>query len=146
MVWSSLLTCFLQNESLPHLQSLVIVLLKAIIAIASNLVTPGANGQQQAAGGQNNGRANGNAARGQNGANGLNKVDAHSPLDGEADEPRNREIAAKAVTGIMVLLLKWLKLSRMSLPLCGTSVFVYYLSLPLSANTLDSLFLRHLEI
>ncbi len=53
------------------------------------------------------------APNGPNGVNGVAKGDLSSPLNAEAEEARNREIAAKAVTGIMVLLLKWLKLSRM---------------------------------
>ena len=53
--------------------------------------------------------------RGQGAANGMNgvaKADIASPLDIEADEVRSREIAAKGVTGIIMLLLKWFKLSR----------------------------------
>ncbi|KAK3685504.1 protein required for hyphal anastomosis [Podospora appendiculata] len=107
------------SEALPHLQSLVIVLLKAIVAIASNLAAPQANGQQQAgAAGQNNGRSNGGpgaqgrAADASNGVNGAAKADVVSPSDNDMDESRSREIAAKAVTGILVLLLKWLKLSH----------------------------------
>jgi hypothetical protein len=36
-----------------------------------------------------------------------------SPSDEQIDAARGREISAKAVTGTLVLLLKWLKLSRM---------------------------------
>ncbi|KAK3378437.1 hypothetical protein B0H63DRAFT_479879 [Podospora didyma] len=105
------------REALPHLQSLVIVLLKAIVAIASSLVPQPPNGQQHpAAGGQINGRLNWQPGPGRpqdapNGLNGL-KGELASPSDGDVDEVRSREIAAKAVTGIMVLLLKWLKLSH----------------------------------
>lgn len=38
--------------------------------------------------------------------------DAPEPTIGEVDATRTREITAKAVSGIMLLLLKWLKLSR----------------------------------
>ncbi|KAK5658503.1 hypothetical protein OQA88_1895 [Cercophora sp. LCS_1] len=93
------------KEALPHLQSLVIVLLKAIMAIATNLIPQ--NGQQQP--GQNGGQAN---RPGQNGLNGPAKVDVGSPSDSDVDEVRSREIAAKAVTGILILLLKWFKLSH----------------------------------
>lgn len=130
LLLGSLLTCsllLLQREALPHLQSLVIVLLKAIVAIASNLVAPAQNGGQQpqqpgagapaaAAAGQN-GRVNG-AGPGQvgnvpNGVNGAApKGDLASPSDSDVDEARSREIAAKAVTGILIMLLKWLKISR----------------------------------
>lgn len=96
------------------------------MAIASNLVPPAQNGGQQpqqpgagagAAAGQNNGRVNG-AGPGQVGnvTNGVNgaapKGDLASPSDSDVDEARSREIAAKAVTGILIMLLKWLKISR----------------------------------
>jgi len=96
---------------LPHLQSLVIVLLKQIMAIATNLINI-PPGPPQGGAGQNGGRANGGP-----GLNGLNgKADPASPSDSDVDEARGREIAAKAVTGILIQLLKWFKLSRM-LPL-----------------------------
>ncbi|KAK3325516.1 protein required for hyphal anastomosis [Apodospora peruviana] len=114
------------REALPHLQSLVIVLLKAIVAIASNLVAPPPpNGQQQqqaggAANGLNNGRLNGGgpqaagrgAQDGPNGNNGATRGDLTSPSGDDVDEARSREIAAKAVTGILIMLLKWLKISH----------------------------------
>ncbi|KAL2023899.1 hypothetical protein VTK56DRAFT_676 [Thermocarpiscus australiensis] len=97
------------REALPHLQSLVIVLLKQIVAIATNLVTPAsANGQPGA--GPPSARPNGQSAP--NSANGAAKGDPASPLDADVDELRSKEIAAKAVTGILILLLKWLKLSH----------------------------------
>ncbi|KAK4219266.1 hypothetical protein QBC37DRAFT_461792 [Rhypophila decipiens] len=110
------------REALPHLQSLVIVLLKAIVAIASNLVTPAQNGAQQqqqqavpGAPGAQNVRPNG-AGPGQGAPNGVNgagpKGDLMSPSDSDVDEARSREIAAKAVTGILIMLLKWLKISH----------------------------------
>ncbi|KAK3373845.1 hypothetical protein B0T24DRAFT_666999 [Lasiosphaeria ovina] len=107
------------SEALPHLQSLVIVLLKAVVAIASSLVPPPPpNGQQHpAAAGQNNQRLNGGgpgAGRqdAANGHGGAGKGELSSPSENDVDEARSREIAAKAVTGVMILLLKWLKLSH----------------------------------
>lgn len=94
------------------------MLLKAIVAIASNLIAPPPNGQSQQSQqpqqpGGNNSRMNGTgAAAGLNGINGVGKGELASPSDSDIDEARSREIAAKAVTGILVLLLKWLKLSR----------------------------------
>ncbi|AEO62658.1 uncharacterized protein THITE_2107090 [Thermothielavioides terrestris NRRL 8126] len=97
------------KEALPHLQSVVIVLLKQIMAIASNLASPAtANGPQ----GPPSARPNGGQQDAPNGMNGASKGDPSSPLDADVDELRNREIAAKAVTGILILLLKWLKLSH----------------------------------
>ncbi|KAK1826084.1 hypothetical protein QBC39DRAFT_30127 [Podospora conica] len=100
------------KESLPHLQSLVIVLLKAIMAIATNMMTP-PNPQAPGAAPQNGARPNGQPGPSQpNGTNGPAKADIGSPTETDVDEARSREIAAKAVTGIMVLLLKWFKLSH----------------------------------
>lgn len=50
-----------------------------------------------------------------NGANNNNasaNTDNQDPSPEELDAARTREITAKAVSGIMLLLLKWLKLSR----------------------------------
>ncbi|KAK4127811.1 N1221-domain-containing protein [Parathielavia appendiculata] len=91
------------REALPHLQSIVIVLLRQIVAMTSNLPTPAmAQGPPSArpAGGQ------------QNPPNGVPKGDPSSPLDADVDELRSREIAAKAVSGSLILLLKWFKLSH----------------------------------
>ncbi|KAK3937681.1 N1221-domain-containing protein [Diplogelasinospora grovesii] len=110
------------KEAVPHLQSLVIVLLKAIVAIASNLMMAAPNGvQQQQQGPGQQQQQNGPAAARPNGVgvaqqqNGIGKGgvnDLQSPSDNDVDEARSREIAAKAVTGIMILLLKWFKLSH----------------------------------
>ena len=99
------------KEALPQLQSLVIVCLKQVLAIAANLVAAAqaaANGQHAA--GQAGGRPHGQ--NGGLGPNGAGKGEPYSPSDAEFDDLRTREIAAKAATGILLLLLKWLKLSR----------------------------------
>ncbi|AEO56226.1 hypothetical protein MYCTH_2300913 [Thermothelomyces thermophilus ATCC 42464] len=97
------------KEALPHLQSLVIVFLRQITAMTSNLVSPqNANGPQ----GPPSARPNGGQQNGHNGPNGGSKGDPSSPLDADVDELRSREIAAKAVTGTLILLLKWFKLSH----------------------------------
>jgi len=98
---------------LPHLQSLIIVLLKAIVAIASFAAAPPPSAQPlgMLGGPSFATRMNGT------GPNGVNpKFEPPSPTDNDLDETRNREIAAKAVTGILVLMLKWLKLSREASP------------------------------
>lgn len=116
------------KEALPHLQSLVIVLLKAIVAIASSLVQPQSG--QQNPGPQNNGRVGGGPPQGRGQNNGNNAGnDPTSPSDDNVDEARSREIAAKAVTGIMILLLKWLKLSHIL-------KFEYFTQLLLDSNYL----------
>ncbi|KAL1837319.1 hypothetical protein VTJ49DRAFT_3990 [Mycothermus thermophilus] len=95
------------KEALPHLQSLVIVLLRQVTAMTSNPTST--NGPQGAPNARANGGGQQNAPAGPNGAA---KGDPSSPLDTDVDELRNREIAAKAVTGTLILLLKWLKLSH----------------------------------
>jgi len=61
------------------------------------------------------------AGRGKDGPNGsaaaaaFKNNEISSPSDEQIDAARGREISAKAVTGTLVLLLKWLKLSRESL-------------------------------
>lgn len=93
------------------------VLIRAIAAIASNLMVQPQNSQQP-------GPVNGGmgAGRGKDGPNGAAAAAAFknneilSPTDEQIDAARGREISAKAVTGAMVLLLKWMKVSRMLLP------------------------------
>lgn len=63
----------------------------------------------------NNGRpngANGNSNNANNNHHNPGTHDNPEPSAEEVDAARTREITAKAVTGIMLLLLKWLKLSR----------------------------------
>lgn len=60
----------------------------------------------------NNGRPNGANGNGNNNNNNPGNLDNSEQSAEEVDAARTREITAKAVTGIMLLLLKWLKLSR----------------------------------
>jgi hypothetical protein len=102
------------RDGLPHLQSIVMVLMKTILANVTSLITQ-ATGQAGVQSGfhfQDN--QNGTAAqRGEtNGQpNGL-LMDISSLAPDELDKMRGEEIAAKAVTGLLVLLLKWFKVSR----------------------------------
>lgn len=66
--------------------------------------------------GQNNARPNGNGRgqEGPNGTNGTGSGDDSEPSPEELDAARTREITQKAVSAIMLLLLKWFKLSRES--------------------------------
>jgi hypothetical protein len=76
--------------------------------MTSNLASPQTAGPQ----GPPSARPNGGQQNAPNGQNGAPKGDPSSPLDADVDELRSREIAAKAVTGTLILLLKWLKLSH----------------------------------
>jgi len=81
------------------------------MAIATHLINAHAPGQQPGIIGQNGGRVNGGPGL-VNAMNGPAKAEVTSPSDSDVDEARSREIAAKAVTGILITLLKWFKLSR----------------------------------
>ncbi len=112
---------------MPQLQSVVIVLLKVVLANVTALVTQmngnGQNGTSFGPAGQENGDTNGqaktkgdiNSGRQPNG-----KSDGHDGSEDEALDPaieelnalRLREISSKAVSGVLLLLLKWFKISR----------------------------------
>jgi len=59
-------------------------------------------------------RPQGPAQKGLSGIGSTAKGEPTSPTDAEIEELRNKEIACKAATGILILLLKWFKLSRKS--------------------------------
>lgn len=66
-------------------------------------MTPGINGPIA---------GNGGGGRTQDPAGGSPPPLVYDPSPEEIDATRTREITAKAMTGILVLLLKWLRLSR----------------------------------
>ncbi|QIX01522.1 hypothetical protein AMS68_007039 [Peltaster fructicola] len=93
------------QDSLPYLQSVVIVLLKAVLHNVTDLVTRGGNSLQ--AGIQftdSNGTANGAPKPAENG-------DAEESTE-ELDRLRSQEIAGKALSAILLLLLKWFKVNH----------------------------------
>jgi Domain of unknown function (DUF3402) len=103
---------------MPHLQSLVIVLLKAVLANVTALITQPAGQSQGLAPGFRSEVNLRNGAQGQNRPQDPasiplpNTVDpADLPID-EIEAMRSREITAKAVSGILLILLKWFKVSR----------------------------------
>ncbi|RDW89121.1 putative HAM-2 [Coleophoma cylindrospora] len=101
---------FFYGDSIPHLQSLVIVLLKSILANVTALITQPMANQQ---GGM--GRPNG---AGQNRQQNPADIPLPNPVDPadlspeEIEAIRSREITAKAVSGILLILLKWFKVSH----------------------------------
>ena len=102
-----------QRIALPNLQSLIIVLIKAILAHVTSLVTQssGTNGLQSGFQFQDN--QNGTTA----GRPDINGVNGHSntvATNEELDTMRTQEVLDKAVTGTLMLLLKWFKVSRKS--------------------------------
>ena len=84
----------------------MIVLLKAILLNNAILMVQPPPGQQHPA----NIRANGPPGQGR-GLEMMNGDTSEPSLD-ELDFARTREIVSKAVSGILLLLLKWLKVSR----------------------------------
>ncbi len=116
---------------MPYLQSLVIVLLKAVLPNVTALVAQAGNGlngvasglqPQEATNGNGNNQAkpkiNGNNGRQVNGVTNEqndNILDFSDSIPEEIEVVRAREITAKAVSGLLLLLLKWFKVSRQSL-------------------------------
>lgn len=106
----SLVEEFYRN-SLSSLQSLVIVLIKAILAHVTALVTQtsGANGLQS--GFQYNDNVNG-ASASRSESNGMNGHSNTPAANEELDAMRTQEVLDKAVTGSLILMLKWFKVSH----------------------------------
>ncbi|KAL1653613.1 Factor arrest protein 11 [Didymella pomorum] len=99
------------QRSLSSLQSLIIVLIKAILAHVTALVTQssGANGLQS--GFQYNDNVNGSSSqRPEN--NGMNGHSSSPATNEELDAMRTQEVLDKAVTGSLMLILKWFKVSH----------------------------------
>ncbi|KAK1539720.1 uncharacterized protein CCOS01_01034 [Colletotrichum costaricense] len=108
------------KESLPHLQSLVIVLLRPILMNVTAVLSQPPQGQQHPS------MAGRGANGGMNGGAGPNRQQQPQDLSSagggppelpemspeEVDAARSREITTKAITGILLLLLKWLRVSH----------------------------------
>lgn len=99
------------RNALPSLQSLIIVLIKAILAHVTALVTQssGANGLQSGFQYQDN--MNGSAAQRPE-TNGMNGHSNTPATNEELDAMRTQEVLDKAVTGTLMLILKWFKVSH----------------------------------
>ncbi|PVH98741.1 N1221-domain-containing protein [Periconia macrospinosa] len=95
------------QKSLPILQSIIIVLIKAILSHVTALVTQ-ANGPNGLQSGFQFQDQNGNGGH-TNGVNGHNLTVATNE---ELDTMRMQEILDKAVSGILILMLKWFKVSH----------------------------------
>ncbi|KAF1990658.1 hypothetical protein K402DRAFT_389582 [Aulographum hederae CBS 113979] len=98
------------QQGLPRLQSLTLVLLKVILANVTALITQSTshNGLQSAFQENQNGTTNHKQDGMTNGHNGEKQPSALEELDAV----RTQEISAKAVSGILILLLKWFKASH----------------------------------
>ncbi|KAI1391038.1 N1221-domain-containing protein [Hypoxylon trugodes] len=104
--------------ALPQLQSLVIVLMKGVLFNVTACIALPANGQQQSMiASSNQPRVNGGPATNRSqdssmGANSSANHDGSDPSQEDLDATRCREIESKAATGIILLLMKWLKISH----------------------------------
>ncbi|KAJ0425312.1 hypothetical protein BJY00DRAFT_275168 [Aspergillus carlsbadensis] len=96
------------THALVHLQSVVIVFLKIVLTNVSALVNNQSNGQ--------NGAATSESFNGANGAvpsfnHDLEDLNCDAAID-ELDNVRLREITGKAISGSLLLLIKWFKRSH----------------------------------
>ncbi|KAI0166700.1 N1221-domain-containing protein [Hypoxylon sp. FL1284] len=104
--------------ALPQLQSFVIVLMKGVLLNVTACIAMPTNSQQQSAvGGVGQARASGGPAANRSqdnsmGTQGPTNQDGSEPSLEELDTTRGREIESKAATGIILLLMKWLKISH----------------------------------
>lgn len=112
------------RDNLPHLQSIVVVFWKLVFSHVSHLVAQnGRDGLQNGMSFPDDGsneaqgkrRANTNSSGNISGmANGqlAENEDVTDPVVEELNALRSREITTKAVSGILLILLKWFKLSH----------------------------------
>ena len=124
-----------QKNGLPYLQSLVMVLLKVVLANVTALVTQ--SGQPEGVNGVGAEQANGDGqsqgpSKDQNGRPGAAASAASGEVEEseddkrpvmsheEVDAMRMREVTSKAVSGLLLLLLRWFKISRECLRVCRT--------------------------
>ncbi|PNP48287.1 hypothetical protein TGAMA5MH_00570 [Trichoderma gamsii] len=99
-------------NALPHLQSIVIVLLRPILVNVTAIVTQQQNQMAGMTSRANNPGMNGGPGS-QRGMDGQSQPDGEGePTPEEIDATRTREITSKAMTAILLLLLKWLRLSH----------------------------------
>ena len=112
-----------QHENLPHLQSIVVVFWKLVFSHVSSLVAQ--NGQDRLQNGASFPEDGSNEPQGKrrlpNSSAGINAMangqlseneDGTDPVVEELNGLRSREITTKAVSGVLLILLKWFKLSR----------------------------------
>ncbi|KAF2855232.1 protein required for hyphal anastomosis [Plenodomus tracheiphilus IPT5] len=98
------------RDSLHNLQSLIIVLIKAVLAHVTALVTQSSNTNGLQSGFQFQENPNGAATRPE--MNGINGHSTTVATNEELDAMRTQEVLDKAVTGTLILLLKWFKVSH----------------------------------
>ena len=109
-----------QRNALPDLQSLIIVLWKEMFHNVSALVATGGasnqtNGSDEGLDGGMKRKTNANSSASLNAlANGHLEEEGVDPTIENLNDIRIREITSKAVSGTLLIMLKWFKLSRKS--------------------------------
>ncbi|KAM3510641.1 hypothetical protein MY11210_005726 [Beauveria gryllotalpidicola] len=98
------------HQAVPHLQSLVIVLLRPVFANVAAIVAQ--QGPQPHMNQGTSGRNGPGMNSGLNPDNGRPGGEPPELSPEEVDAARTREVTTKAMSGILVLLLKWLRLSH----------------------------------
>ncbi|KAF1831055.1 protein required for hyphal anastomosis [Decorospora gaudefroyi] len=123
-------------NALSNLQSVIIVLIRAILTHVTALVTQssGANGLQSGFQFQDN--QNGTTA-GRPDMNGMNGHGHTLATNEELDAMRTQEIMDKAVTGTLILILKWFKVSHILKFEYATSILVDSSYVPLILKLLQ---------
>ncbi|KAB2579805.1 Factor arrest protein 11 [Lasiodiplodia theobromae] len=96
---------------LPHLQSLVIVLLRTFLSHLATLALQNSNLNAMSAGGFQENQSSNPMNKPDSGLNGTLPDISKIPLE-DLDRMRMEEIQDKAASGILILLLKWFKLSH----------------------------------
>lgn len=140
---------FSQRDNLPHLQSLVVVFWKLVFSHVSNLVAQNGrdglqngmpfpdDGSNEAQGKRRgNDNSSGNISSMANGQLAENEDGTDSVVE-ELNALRSREITTKAVSGVLLILLKWFKLSReyIEVPLCRLQKMLTLVQTYSSMNT-----------
>ncbi|TID20124.1 N1221-domain-containing protein [Venturia nashicola] len=103
------------RDGLPHLQSIVMVLMKTILANVTSLITQSTAAQSGVQGSFHFQQENATGTQNKIETNGFaNEIlfDVSKLGNDELDKMRGEEIAAKAVTGLLLLMLKWFKVSH----------------------------------
>ena len=123
-----------QSETLPDLQSVVMVLWRVLLSNVSALVAQ--NGQNGLPNGfPEDGDAGGRKRTNPNSSAHLNEMsnghlanneDGTDPIIEELNAIRSREITAKAVSGTLLALLKWFRVSRKSYWCCQVRLGALY--------------------
>lgn len=107
----------MQKDSLPYLQSLVIVLLRVILANVTAQITLHGGQYQAIPTRLKEANIRSNGFQDQSKTQEPTSISSSTPDPSEdmvedLEASRSREITTKAVTGIILLLLKWFKVSR----------------------------------